>query len=145
MRPPRLLPMARAWAPVSASRAAVCLRRRAIDALNADRVVNHKLFQGSRPDPRLGPAIEPIVDGRVWPILRRAICPPATDLQDVDDPADDFAIAPRLDTATVHRDRRLDRGELFVSQPEQVGQRFAPLTGSVESVPAESCQMEAGF
>ena len=93
-------------------------RGRAVDALNVNRVVNHERFQDFGPGPVLRPTIEPIVDGGVRPILLWAIFPPATDFHDVDDPADDLAVASRLHAATVFRDRLLDRLQLLVRQPE---------------------------
>jgi len=121
------------------------LRGRAVDTLNVDRVVNHLLFKDPGPDPGLRPTIESIVDSRVRPILGWAIFPPATNFQDMNNPADHLAVASRFHATTVLRNRSLDRRELLVRQPKQIRHQFAPSFGSFESEPAESRQTEIGF
>ena len=95
----------------------------AVDALDVRGVEDHQTCQDTRPNPSLRPSIEPIVDGRVRTVILGAIFPAATDLQDMNDTADDLAVPARFYAAPFLGDCRLDRRELLIAQPEQVRHR----------------------
>jgi hypothetical protein len=72
------------------------------------------------PQPAPGPAHEAIIDRRRWAILRRAIAPAASALENMHDPADDPTIIYPLDTAHIPRQIRLNSNPLLVTQPKQI-------------------------
>ena len=76
-------------------------------------------FKDCAPSFALGPAIEAIVDGRVRAVFKRAVAPPRTRLQHVNDAADDAPIVVPIRTRQSRRQMRFDTGPLPVIQPKQ--------------------------
>jgi hypothetical protein len=106
--------------PFSAGGASVRLGRGAVEAVRPDFIMADQISQNRSPDPRLGPSIEAIVDGRRGAILRRAVAPPTAGLHNMDDAADDLAVSRRFHSGSVHRDVGGDHRVLLVVQPERV-------------------------
>ena len=79
--------------PFSAARRAMRLDRGGVDGQShAVLAAMRQRVKDSLPMPALGPAIEPIVDGRVRTIFGRAIAPARARLEHVNDSADDAPI-----------------------------------------------------
>ncbi len=71
------------------------------------------------PSAFLGPAVKAIVDRRVGAVLARAIAPPPTTLQHVDDAADDTPVIVPLWTRQAGWQMSFDARPLPVVQPKQ--------------------------
>ena len=71
------------------------------------------------PSAFLGPAVEAIVDRRVRAVLARAIAPPPSRLQHMDDAADDPPVVVPLRTRQARWQMRSDTSPLLVVQPKQ--------------------------
>ena len=71
------------------------------------------------PEPFARPAVEAVVDRGRRPILFRAVAPPATHLENMDDAGDHPAIIDPAGAALVPRQKRLDDRPLLIRQPKQ--------------------------
>jgi hypothetical protein len=76
-------------------------------------------FKDRTPSASFGPAVEAIVDRRIWTILGRAIAPTSSRLQHMNDAADDAPIVVARRTRQSCRQIRLDAHPLSVTQPKQ--------------------------
>jgi hypothetical protein len=72
------------------------------------------------PDPALGPASKPIIDGGWRTIFGRAIAPAATALQHMHDAANDAPIIRSLNTSYICRQMGLNPIPLLVAQPKEI-------------------------
>jgi len=69
------------------------------------------------PDALAAPTIEAVVDRRVGAIVGRAISPPGTRAQHVQDPADDLTIINAMSAPPAARHQRLNPLPLGIAQP----------------------------
>jgi hypothetical protein len=102
-------------APFSARRRAVRLDVGAVDRRQpVDRALSGQRLEYRKPDALPVPAIEPVLDRRVWPIGCRAI-PPAR--PGPHDPADYPTVVHLTSPATAPTEKRLDPSPLRIAQP----------------------------
>ena len=81
---------------------------------------SRKVAEQVLPDSALRPAREAIVNRGARTVLRWAILPAASALEDMYDAADHAAIVLALDAAHIRRQVRLDPNPLLITQPNQV-------------------------
>jgi hypothetical protein len=118
--------------PFSATCRAVGLDRGRVDRqCHAFLAVVDQRFEDCLPMTASRPAIEAIVDGRVWTIIRRAVAPSRAALKHVDDAADDAPIVIALRTTLVRWQVRRYSRPLLVGKPEEsLAHRNRPLAES---------------
>lgn len=78
-------------------------------------------IEQAHPEAPAKPTVEAIVDRRRRAIIRRAIAPSASRLQDMDDPGDHAPVINTPRTRLVPGQMRLYRRPLGVRKPKQVG------------------------
>jgi hypothetical protein len=92
--------------------------RRAVEGLIIAGIGVRKRFKQPSPNPSHRPAAEPIVDRRRRTVDRRAILPPASGLQNMNDPTDHPPIVRPARAWLVLRKQRFDRSPLPITQPK---------------------------
>jgi len=97
----------------------MCLDVSAVDGRTfRDRTSVRQGFDQISPEPFVRPTVEAIIDCRVRSVVRRAIAPTASGLEDVDDARDDTPVIDTASTRLVPRKIRLNRRPLRIAQPE---------------------------
>jgi hypothetical protein len=106
--------------PFSAARRAMRLDRGGVDGQShAILAAAGERLKDRLPMPPLGPTIEPIVDRRVWTVVRRAIAPARAALKHVNDTADNASIVIARRASLVRWQIWFYPSPLLVVEPEQ--------------------------
>jgi hypothetical protein len=131
--------------PFSARGRAMRFDMRRIDHLRVrGSTVCRKFSEQVLPNPALCPTHKPIIDRHGRPILRRAIAPAASALENMHDPTDNPAIIDPLHTANIRRQMRLDPGPLILAQPKQIPAHHPdPLPKRIRIVWNQDCPASA--
>src|SRR5271154_1370685 len=93
---------------------------RGVDQLRLSRRHFDKRQEQTSPDSLHRPASKTIVDGSRWPIVRRAVLPATSSLQNVDDAADNPAIIHTMGAGAFFWQVRVDLRPLLVAEPKFV-------------------------